>query len=419
MKVPNLAFLALSFSMAALLKAGAPDAEPQPTTDEELISAFASSSSSKNRALQLAEEGLTDELRVYLLTDRKELEVTDWAGDGLLAIAAWHGKVETCAMLMGEPFKMDVNGRNRNDATPLHRASACGDLDCAHLLLEKGAEPGARDKGGKTPIDVAASSEMKELICGLVESTEEYIRMLQAKIEAADREHDATVALQMEADRRVRVAARVQDAVPLLVRGARNDDANGFYDPSGDCYDGWPVYRRRDTAAGADAAASSPAAAASPASSPSSSSSQKSGGGGGTAPGSEPRAALASDIYLFFSTDESAWIVQQVHPSATDRRDNTMFQAMSALHIGHLPFDRQGKRYLKFLCATECFPELRPEGTNFVEDYVFTRRKSVIALAAEDATPQPTSAVEIVTEAEHRAYEEIAALKRAQQSQQL
>jgi hypothetical protein len=380
-----------------------------------LIQAYANSSSlPKNATLQLAEEGHIDALRAVLLADRTELGVTDWAGDGLLAIAAWHGKVDTCLMLITD-FKMDVNAKNRQNSTPLHRASACGNLDCAHLLLERGAEPWARDKGGKTPIDVAASAEMRELIEGLVESTEEYIRMLQAKIEAADREHDENVALQVEADRRVRVAARVQDAVPLLIRGARHhDEVNGFYDPTGDSYDGWPVYRRRDAAAAA-AVASSPTSSLSSSSSPT---------GTGTGTGT---AAATSDIYLFYSADESAWVVQQVHPGAAERRTSgtgtgtdaaTVFQAMGALNIGHLPFDRQGKRYLKFLCATECFPELRPEGSNFVDEYVFTRRKSVIALASEDVTPQPTCAVEIVTEAEHRAFEEIAALKRAQQQQQ-
>jgi len=389
---------------------------PTPTTtDRDLIQAYSSTSSPKNATLQLAEEGTTDALRAVLLADPTERCITDWVGDGLLAIASWHGKVDTCLMLITD-FKMDVNAKNRQNSTPLHRASACGNLDCAHLLLERGAEPWARDKGGKTPIDVAASAEMRELIEGLVESTEEYIRMLQAKIEAADREHDENVALQLEADRRVRVAARVQDAVPLLIRGARHhDEVNGFYDPTGDSYDGWPVYRRRDAAA---AAAGSAAAASSPTSSLSSSSSPT-GTGTGTA------AAATSDIYLFYSADESAWVVQHVPPGAAERRTSgtgtdaaTVFQAMSALNIGHLPFDRQGKRYLKFLCATECFPELRPEGSNFVDEYVFTRRKSVIALPLEDVTPQPTCAVEIVTEAEHRAVEEIAALKRAQQQQQ-
>jgi hypothetical protein len=97
-------------------------------------------------------------------------------------------------MLLTE-FKVDVNARNLNGATPLHRASQAGDLNCAQDLLEKSADASLCDKGGKKPIDVAASAEMKELIQGLLDITEEYICELQKKIEEADREHDETVEL--------------------------------------------------------------------------------------------------------------------------------------------------------------------------------------------------------------------------------
>ena len=146
------------------------------------------------KSLQLAERGATAELRAVLLADLTELEAKDWAGDGLLAIACWHGREETAKMLLTE-FKVDVNARNLNGATPLHRASQAGDLNCAQDLLEKSADASLCDKGGKKPIDVAASAEMKELIQGLLDITEEYICELQKKIEEADREHDETVEL--------------------------------------------------------------------------------------------------------------------------------------------------------------------------------------------------------------------------------
>ena len=92
-------------------------------------------------------------LTFYLLNPFSSL------GDGLLAIACWHCREETAAMLISE-FKMDVNARNHQGSTPLHRASAGGDLNCAHLLLEKGAESFLCDKNGKRSIDVAASHEM-------------------------------------------------------------------------------------------------------------------------------------------------------------------------------------------------------------------------------------------------------------------
>ena len=156
----------------------------------------------------------------------------------------------------------------------------------------------------------------------------------------------------MEADRKVRVAARVQDAVPLLIQGAKNPESNGFFDPLGDSYDDWPVYRRRidtDNTVGSMVDQENSSSSSSSSSSRSSGTLQKETSYGIT------------DIYLFFSADESAWIIQHVHPDKI--ASDLMFVAFQSLHLGHLPFERQGKRYLKLSCSSNCFPELRPEGS--------------------------------------------------------
>ena len=87
-----------------------------------------------------------------------------------------------------------------------------------------------------------------------------------------------------------------------------------------------------------------------------------------------------------------------------------MFAAFQALHLGHLPFERQGKRYLKCSCSSNCFPELRPEGSNFIEEYIYVRRSGVLTSTTETSCV-PTTTVEILTEAEYKMHMEVAALK--------
>ncbi len=49
----------------------------------------------------------------------------------------------------------NVNARDRNGQTPLHRAAAADNIDLVRLLLSRKARPGARDGTGSTPLDVA------------------------------------------------------------------------------------------------------------------------------------------------------------------------------------------------------------------------------------------------------------------------
>lgn len=97
--------------------------------------------------------------------------ISGQAGDGLLAIAAWHDKPDIVRILLRE-FKVDVNSKNYSKATPLHRASSSGSIRCATLLLEKGADTEACDATGRTPVDVGVTESIRELIkvgiCALI-----------------------------------------------------------------------------------------------------------------------------------------------------------------------------------------------------------------------------------------------------------
>ncbi|HET6372058.1 MAG TPA: ankyrin repeat domain-containing protein, partial [Candidatus Polarisedimenticolia bacterium] len=64
----------------------------------------------------------------------------------------------------GADVRARRGGKNRPRAgwTPLHYAAAYDLRDVMTMLLERGAEPGARDDAGVTPLDVAVQEGRKE-----------------------------------------------------------------------------------------------------------------------------------------------------------------------------------------------------------------------------------------------------------------
>ena len=85
------------------------------------------------------------------------------AGDGLLAIASWHGMPEIVSMLLND-FSANVNAENLQKSTPLHRASAGGCSLCVEILLNRGADVEFCDANGRKPIDVGGNDAVRELI---------------------------------------------------------------------------------------------------------------------------------------------------------------------------------------------------------------------------------------------------------------
>ena len=49
----------------------------------------------------------------------------------------------------------DIGFRGRQGVTPLHAAAGCGRARTVRLLLDRGADPSAKDSGGRTPADTA------------------------------------------------------------------------------------------------------------------------------------------------------------------------------------------------------------------------------------------------------------------------
>jgi hypothetical protein len=73
------------------------------------------------KALNYAKSGETEQL-CHMLTSHPRLKyVNDWIGDSLLSISCWHNQFGTALMLI-EKFDLDINHRNNQRTTPLHRA---------------------------------------------------------------------------------------------------------------------------------------------------------------------------------------------------------------------------------------------------------------------------------------------------------
>ena len=65
-----------------------------------------------------------------------------------------------------------MNARREDGFTPLHVASENGSLEVARLLIDHGADIGAKDNEGRTPFQVASGSDMAELLSKIIPNEE-------------------------------------------------------------------------------------------------------------------------------------------------------------------------------------------------------------------------------------------------------
>jgi ankyrin repeat protein len=72
-----------------------------------------------------------------------------------LHFACAFGPCQDVAHLLAQGAEVNGHGRSFADLTPLHQACENGEVECARLLLEHGANPNARNSDGYTPLHEA------------------------------------------------------------------------------------------------------------------------------------------------------------------------------------------------------------------------------------------------------------------------
>lgn len=115
----------------------------------------------RGAALDVFDASATNQLEVL----RKELEkhpelVNACAGDGFypLGLACFFGSAEAAALLLGMGADVNQRARNAQKVQPIHAACAGNHPAIAKMLLERGADPNARQEGGFAPLHAAAQN---------------------------------------------------------------------------------------------------------------------------------------------------------------------------------------------------------------------------------------------------------------------
>jgi len=93
------------------------------------------------------------------------INATDDLGNTLLHIASGAGHTAVVEFLLSkkDQIKLSINKQNHIGDIPLHKASFRGFDDIVQLLIKNGSDSTIKNKDGKTAMDLARSTEMKQL----------------------------------------------------------------------------------------------------------------------------------------------------------------------------------------------------------------------------------------------------------------
>jgi ankyrin repeat protein len=122
-------------------------------------------------ALTVFEAAATGRL-VHLISNlaHKPELVNAYSEDGFqpLGLAAYFGKNEAVKYLIKAGAEVNSPSKNSLKVTPLQSAVAGGHLEITRLLLESGASPNVRERGGYTPLHTAAHNGDVEIVRSLI-----------------------------------------------------------------------------------------------------------------------------------------------------------------------------------------------------------------------------------------------------------
>ena len=109
---------------------------------------------------------LGDEARIEALAAEDAAVVNAWAPDGFtpLSLAAFFAPAATVARLLDAGADVGVAARNPMQVQPLHAAVAARNGDAILLLLDRGADPNARQQVGYTPLMGVAGAGRDDLV---------------------------------------------------------------------------------------------------------------------------------------------------------------------------------------------------------------------------------------------------------------
>ena len=109
---------------------------------------------------------LGDDERLRQLLDRDGTLANAVAPDGFLplSLAAFFAPATTAQLLLDRGASVATAARNEMKVQPLHAAVAARNRDAVALLLDRGADPNARQQVGYTPLMGAASGGRADLV---------------------------------------------------------------------------------------------------------------------------------------------------------------------------------------------------------------------------------------------------------------
>jgi ankyrin repeat protein len=106
-----------------------------------------------------------DERVAELLGEDRRLS-NAWSPDGFtpVGLAAFFGRSSTARMLVDAGADVSAVARNEMKVQPLHAAAAAKEIDIVRMLLERGADPNARQQVGYTALMECARGGRDDMV---------------------------------------------------------------------------------------------------------------------------------------------------------------------------------------------------------------------------------------------------------------